>query len=530
LPTINPTLPNDGEGADAADVTVPILAILAVLNGGLDSANLADSAVTTAKVADDAVTDTKVADSAVAGWKAIATTPTTVTPLGQKSYTVLFPNVDLTSKLSKGMRFKAVRTAAAPTQCTTLNGTTQYYSKSSPAGMTFTNNFVASAWIKISSYAIGTVISRFDGTSGWVFRVGSDGRVELFGTNAGSGNFKDVISYASLPLDRWVHVAVQLDMSSATCSPTVNYVMFDGVDVPCVQTQGGTNPTTLIQAGSLQVGAANGATFFGGKLAQVAVYSAKVTQATILASINQGLTGSETNLISAYSFSNSINDLNTGNANNLTANGSAVATTADSPFAQGSTTGLIEYGIIMNVAFSTNTTLTVQVPEGSALPSSGGISAASYATVSTPFGFPRNKDKWVIRIISLTSPGNITIGGINTWWAGQLSFTVPMGAWKVGYQGTFRFDSTVSGTRSGFVTLAPSAPASADWSGLLVGRLVQAACTFVICGCNRSDDRVLAAAAVYTIYVSIDAATGTETAAIGSNQGGTLLYAENAYL
>lgn len=40
MPIVNPTLPNDGEDADAVDVSAPILAILAVLNGHLDVDNI----------------------------------------------------------------------------------------------------------------------------------------------------------------------------------------------------------------------------------------------------------------------------------------------------------------------------------------------------------------------------------------------------------------------------------------------------------------------------------------------------------
>jgi hypothetical protein len=40
MPIISPTLPNDGESADAADVNGPFSAILSLLNGGLDGDNL----------------------------------------------------------------------------------------------------------------------------------------------------------------------------------------------------------------------------------------------------------------------------------------------------------------------------------------------------------------------------------------------------------------------------------------------------------------------------------------------------------
>src|SRR5436305_765158 len=142
------------------------------------------------------------------GWTATST-PTTITALGNRSYTVLFPSVDLTSTLFPGYRFKGTRTVTAPTQSTSLNGTTQYYSKSSPAGMTFTDDFTVSAWIKLSSYASSTIISRYNGTSGWLLFLGADGRIYLQGNNAGASNFRRVSSYQSLPLNKWVHVAAQ---------------------------------------------------------------------------------------------------------------------------------------------------------------------------------------------------------------------------------------------------------------------------------------------------------------------------------
>jgi hypothetical protein len=99
------------------------------------------------------------------------------------------------------------------------------------------------------------------------------------------------------------------------------------------------------------------------------------------------LSGSETSLISAYSFNGVITDLNTTNANNLTANGSAVATNADSPYAGGLTAGLLEYAYITSVTFSTNTTVSVSAPAQYLLPTTGGVSAMSYSTHLSPFGW-----------------------------------------------------------------------------------------------------------------------------------------------
>ncbi len=326
------------------------------------------------------------------GWTPIlGSTPNTVTYNGNRNYDLVFNSVDLSSTLSPGQKLKLTRTVAAPTQCTDLElGSSQYYSKTSPAGMTFTDDFVVSAWIKLESYPSPNAIiaGRYNGTSGWQFGLTASGQIFLQGFNAGSSNTRYVYSHASVPLNEWVHVTAQLDMSTYTATTTTCYVMFDGLDVPAGLAQSGTNPTSLIQAGDLQIGASNTTNYFDGKLAQVAIFNAKVTQSTMRTYISQGLSGSETSLISAYSFNNSINDLNTTNANNLTANGSAVATNADSPYANAVTAGTEEYAEINSVTFSTNTTVNVRVPDTCMIPTSGGISNVYYAVGVNPYGLP----------------------------------------------------------------------------------------------------------------------------------------------
>lgn len=386
------------------------------------------------KVASQKAVRTYVAANGSTDWNTIATAPTTITNLGQRSYSILYPSVDLTSTIHPGMRLRTTRTVSAPTQCTSLNGTTQYYNKTTPAAMTFTDDFVVSAWVNLNSYAQGVIASRFNNTSGWIFNLEAAGQVRLIGFNASSSNYSQVLSYQSIPLGRWVHISAQLDMSAFTATTTTSYVMIDGVDVPAAVSRGGTNPTALLQAGDLQVGAHNGAMApFAGKIAQVAIFNAKVTQATMRGYISQGLSGSETSLISAYSFNNAITDLNTTNANNLTANGSAVATNADSPFATnsyGTETATLDYALIQAVTFSTNTTVTVQVPWGCTIPTSGGVTTSAYSSVKAPYGFPTSADRWSIetKIVALPlNAGGTTIGTVYNF-AG-VNLAVPVGRW-----------------------------------------------------------------------------------------------------
>jgi len=364
------------------------------------------------------------------GWTPFGYSLTSITALGNRSYTAVVSGTDTTGVTSVGQRLKLPRTVTAPTQCTSLNGTTQYYNKTSPAGMTFTDDFVVSAWIKLSSYQQGGIASRYNGTSGWLFQVESTGQITLRGYNAGSANSSSVTSYQSVPLNKWVHVAAQLDMSTFTATTTTSYVMFDGKDVPAAVSRGGTNPTALIQAGNLEIGTFNAGTFFPGKIAQVAIYSAKVTQATILASMNQTLTGSETSLISAYKLdqASGLNDLN-ANANNLTAQGSPTYA-SDTPFTNpvtgtSVTAGTTNYGIIMAQSFSTNTTYTIQVPEGETLPTTGGIGTVSYSTQKTPYGFPVYNEKLVAEVL-LVANSTVTSTGAATDIPGLThTFTVP---------------------------------------------------------------------------------------------------------
>lgn len=329
-----------------------------------------------------------------ADWSALANTPDTVTYNGQRSYSLVFNGVDYTDRLSPGQRVRTTRTVAAPTQCTSLNGSSQFWSKTSPNKLTFTDDFVIDTYVKISAYSSGdiTIVSRFDGNNGWLLQINPAGQVKLVGVNNTTANTSYVISNQSVPLNKWVRITAQLDMSTFTATTTTSYIMLDGVDIPATVGRTGLNPTALVQAGNLLIGAGNSGTptgFFPGKIAQVAIYNAKVTQANIILTHSQGLVGTETSLASAYSFDGVATDLNTTTPNDLTAQASA-GYTADSPFGtQGS--GLIsstlDYGIIQSATFSANTTVVVQVPDGCAIPTSGGIAAIAYSGLESPYGF-----------------------------------------------------------------------------------------------------------------------------------------------
>lgn len=469
------------------------------------------------------------------GWTALSGTFTSPTYNGNRSYTFT-TSVDQTSILSRGMRLRTSRTVAAPTQCADLEASSsQYFSKSSPSGMTFTDDFVVSAWVKLESYTLGTIASRYNGTSGWVMTVLANGQVRLAGFNAGAANSSYVQSYQSLPLGRWVHVAMQLDMSAFTATTTTSYVMIDGADAPATVVRAGTNPTALVQAGDFNIGAYNNASeFLDGKIAQVAIYSAKVTQANIRATISQGLLGTETSLISAYSFNNAITDLNTGNANNLTANGSAVATNADSPFTvddKGTVGGTYDFGIVTDVTAST---ITCQVPEGCAIPTSGGISAASYSTYKAPFGMPVERGKWRVEVISKDNLSQASpVSG--TWYnINGFKVNLPVGSWSFGWEGyVYASRGNSSGTVEAIVSLSTSTSSETDAelsAGVYgVGASSGVAYELLVFE-QRSKPVTVASATDYYLIEKFNSAGGVTLGVFASNRPATKIYAENAYL
>lgn len=370
------------------------------------------------------------------GWTPIlGTTPNTVTYNGNRSYSLVFNSVDLSSTLSVGQRMKLTRTVVAPTKCTDLeSGSSQYYSKASPAGLTFTTTFTCMAWIKLESYGsdMGIIARRNGDTEGFSFGIDTTGRVVLAGLRI-AGNNKQIVSYNSVPLGRWVHVAAAIDMTAGDTAAQLIWI--DGVSVNRAYTLTGTasalvQGTTDLVVGALKSGGTNP---FDGKIAQAAIFSSALTSATVRSYASQGLSGSESTLVSAYSFDNSINDLNTTNANNLTANGSAVATDTDSPFANAVSTGLQEYGIITKVAFSTNTTVNVQVPEGCAIPTSGGISNVYYSAARAPYGMPASVDKWML---TTSNKQSASASLASATWSnlGILNFTIPIGSWNLAYK------------------------------------------------------------------------------------------------
>lgn len=466
------------------------------------------------------------------GWQTNSTTISGVTYNGNKSYT-LTTSTDQTGTLSPGMRIRTTRSVAAPTQCTSLNGSSQYWSKSSPNKLTFTDDFVVSAWIKLAAYQNETIVSRADGNNGWQLSVNSSGQVILAGyAGAAGGNFSQVISYQSLPLNKWVHVAAQLDMSTFTATTATSYVMIDGIDIPCSVSRGGTNPTALVQGGDLNVGRLAGFATqpFNGKIAQVAIFNAKVTQATMRGYISQGLSGSETSLASAYSFNGAATDLNTTTPNDLTASGSATATNADSPFgtqAGGSISSTLDYGVVAAVDSST---VTVQVPEGCTIPTSGGVSSIRYSSERFPYAFPSSKYRWTLETIIISRQSGSGTADVAQNLGHKLY--LPIGSWELGYNSLIvsLTGGATSFNRAALTISTSNTGRDARWTSL--GPVSSVASTEQAGYVSKSSPITVTTAADY--FLNIIAGVSSSTVYIGDSTTGSMGYgfirAENTYI
>lgn len=63
--TVSPSQSNAGDTIEAADINTPINQLAAVINGGIDTANITDGGIATADLADGAVGGSKLATSAI---------------------------------------------------------------------------------------------------------------------------------------------------------------------------------------------------------------------------------------------------------------------------------------------------------------------------------------------------------------------------------------------------------------------------------------------------------------------------------
>jgi len=318
----------------------------------------------------------------------IATVPT-INSIDKEVFELNFASIDLTSRLSEGMRIKLSQTPGSNTKSLDLeSSSSQYASKTDHSALSITGNITVEAWIKPESLAAGTILSKWyqDGTlKSYGFFTNTTGSLSF--SYSGDGNNESGATsgliIAPEDLGTWIHVAVSVVVSTRACSFYKNGVLVGTVTATGTQSAIHDNSSTFaIGARDIQ---GTPDTFFDGKIAEVRLWSTNRTQAQIREKAFSNLVGNETNLNGYWKLNDNYNDT-TSNANNLTSSGSPVFAT-DVPLRL---TNGTKYGFIVeNPTFSTNTTVRVFCGKEYGIGSET-ISGFMFSSKKYPFGYPNN--------------------------------------------------------------------------------------------------------------------------------------------
>lgn len=358
------------------------------------------------------------------GWQTPTGTFTYAGNNGNKEFLITTSN-DLRSVIQPGDKLSVARGTTPPTQCMSFTAaSSQYATVASPAGITFTGAFTCEAWVYLNSYTGQQqfIVSRTDNsTGGFALVINANGQVRLYYESG--ANFTDFVSYQSVPLNRWVHIAGAV--TSVASKTGVIYI--NGVSVPLSSPN--TAATSMTQAGNLSIGdlgAGTANSYLNGYVSEVRIWSAAQTQANVQANMAINLTGSETNLVGLWKGNGNFNDATT-NANNLTANSGASATQAANPY------NATEYGYVTAI---TSSQITVFTGTDCAIPNQT-LGAFLYSHDRSPYGFPTSRNKWRVSLynrVSTTQSSPVA----NTWYnIASMQLLIPTGEWSVSYRGSF---------------------------------------------------------------------------------------------
>jgi hypothetical protein len=316
-------------------------------------------------------------------YTSLAQAPTTILHGGQRSYTLTYPGVNYTDRLSPGMRLRSVRTTPTGNQCADFESTSSQYATrvaASVTGIVFTDDYTLEAWIKPESMtgAWQYIVGRRSAAPGFALALTNLNQLATWGNNGAAED--SVSSYQSVPVGEWSHVAATMDLSGSIVALYIN-----GIAVP--YTYSNTAAASISQAGDLRIGSnSTGTETFDGKISEVRMWNVVRTEAQIRANMGQPLTGVEAGLVGYWKLASNFND-STANANNLTAVNGATSTSTDFPFGvqgDGTISTTVDYGIIQKSSYlAPDTTVIVQIAEGNALPTSGGIASTSYSQFLT---------------------------------------------------------------------------------------------------------------------------------------------------
>lgn len=444
--------------------------------------------------------------------------PNTITNNGNRSYDVVFNSVDYTNFLSAGQRLRLTRTVSAPTQCADLEASSsQAFTVTNAVGLATGTTWTIKARIKPESYSLGVIFAVDDNAAATLqMYMLATGQIVISG---GSAATYDVItSYQSVQLDEWQEVTASITVGTPTGEIRINDVV-----VPSFVTNSAATTVTLSGDEEIYIGRNAAGNYFDGKICQVALFNAVISDATLKTYSGQTMTGSETSCEGFWPLNGVLTD-SSANGNTLVAGGGALATNVDSPFGN-YLGGTLDYAIITKTAFSTNTTLTVQVPEGCTIPTSGGVSAVAYSTQDSPYGFPKDSGRWELGATIRTSNSTTSNATYGSFISGGFALTVPVGAWRIGYS----LGITNGTTTNVFFNLSPTSVA-----GLSAGsedirytvRTVSASAGNTSTQNTITNSELITAAASWVMYTL----GATTSCLLNGSTSKCSVYAEFAYL
>ena len=395
-----------------------LLAVVTVANGA--------TAITNANIADKRtqVVFNTGGSTTTTGWQSVGSALTYSANNGSKEFAVTATG-NLTGLLSPGMKMQVTRSVTPPTQCAAFtSASSQYATKSSPSGITFTSAFTCEAWVYLLSYTgqAQAIISRTDNsTEGFGLHINSSGQLTAF--YIGSSSVTSNSTYQSVPLNQWVHVA---GVYSSVSGKTLQGIYINGTAVPTFNNSN--SATTLTQGGNLSVGAFGAGisnTYFNGYISEARIWSAAQTAANIQARMAINCAGTESNLVALYQFNGAWTDA-TSNTNTLTAEAGASNTQTSNPY------NAIEYANVRAISYSNpTTTITLYTGDAGTIPDQT-LDSPEYSTSREAYGLPEVLNSKILGQIiwagSVTTTATATGTQLN---GATLTMTIPSNGKKL---------------------------------------------------------------------------------------------------
>ena len=155
--------------------------------------------------------------------------------------------------------------------------------------------------------------------------------------------------------------------------------------------------------------------------------------------------------------------------------------------------GVYEYGIVTKVA---TTTATIQFPDNSCFPTSGGVRVVAHSYQRTPFGLPSNKGAWSVESVYAFRTSGL-MAALGTWYYYNNVITVPVGAWKLKARGHIQITHAGVANLKAFYALSTSTTTNTDIELSNYTASSQPSSTEIDSHGNLEADRVLASATPY---------------------------------